>query len=63
MKKLTSTEDYDLLVLGSSAAGNPSRSTRTLRPTSASSKTMEKTYILYAKTVMPGFNSSKEIWT
>ena len=59
MKALTSTEDYDLLVLGSGAGGNPSKSTRTLRPTSASSQAMEKTYIRYAKTVMPGFNSSK----
>ena len=59
MKALTSTEDYDLLVLGSGAGGNPSKSTRTLRPASASSQAMEKTYIRYAKTVMPGFNSSK----
>ena len=59
MKALTSTEDYDLLVLGSGAGGNPPKSTRTLRPTSASSQAMEKTYNRYAKTVMPGFNSSK----
>jgi len=63
MKALTSTEDYDLLVLGSNAGGNPSKSTGTSRPTSASSQVMEKTYIRYAKTLMPGFNSSKEIWT
>jgi len=43
MKALTSTEDCDLLVLGSGAGGNPSKSTRTLRPTSASSQAMEKT--------------------
>jgi len=59
MKALTSTEDYDFLVLGSGAGGNPSKSTRTLRSTLTSSQEMEKTYIRYAKTVMPGFNSSK----
>jgi len=59
MKALTSTEDYDLLVLGSGAGGNPSKSTRTLRPTSASSQAIEKPFIRYAKTVMLEFNSSK----
>jgi hypothetical protein len=63
MKALTSTEDYDLLVLGSGAGGNPSKSTRPLPSASASSQAMEKTYIRYAKTVTPGFNSSQAIWT
>jgi hypothetical protein len=59
MKALTSTEDCDLLVLGSGAGGNPSKSTRTLRPTSTRSQAVVKTYNRYAKTVIPGFNSSK----
>jgi hypothetical protein len=62
VKTLSSTEEHDLLVLGSGASGNPSKSTGTLRSTSASPQAMEKTYLRYAKTVMPGFNSSKEIW-
>jgi len=42
--------DYDLLVLGSGATGNPSKSTRTLRATTASSQAMKKTHIRYANT-------------
>ena len=49
MKALTSTEDYDLLVLGCGAGGNPSKSTRASRSTSASLQAMEKTYIRFAK--------------